>query len=318
MKRKVNFSIIALLLAMLMVFCSCDINLDSSYEIPNDNNEIIESPTDNNNETVEQPSSDNISYTGVAFTEQNGNIPVFSDAEKTTTAYEKYSELDSLGRCGVAIAVLGIETMPAQNEDRGSISNVTPSGWIQAKYDIVDGGYLYNRAHMIGWQLSAENDNKKNLITGTRYFNVEGMLPFENMVADYIKETGNHVAYRVTPVYEGSNLVCNGVIMEAWSIEDNGDGICFNVLVHNVQPGIQINYATGESWLTGETPPETTTPDIKSEYDYYVLNISSKKIHYPDCSYAKNIKDENKSEYTGDLQELINDGYTTCGVCKPE
>lgn len=312
MKKRVSFSLIALLLAMLMMLCSCDTNL-GDINIPGGD---VQTEQPGN---IEQPNGDsNISYTGVAYTEQNGNIPVFSDAEKTTVAYEKYSELDNLGRCGIAIAVLGQETMPAKDEERGSINNVTPSGWVQAKYDIVDGKYLYNRAHMIGWQLSAENDNEKNLITGTRYFNVEGMLPFENMVADYIRETNNHVAYRVTPVYEGNNLVCSGVIMEAWSIEDNGEGICFNVLVHNVQPGIQINYATGESWLTGETPPETTEPETKPEYDYYVLNTSSKKIHYPDCSYAEKLNEANKSEYTGDLQELIDSGYTTCGVCKPE
>lgn len=312
MKRRVSFSLIALLLAMLMMLCSCDINL-SDINIPGGD---VQTEQPGN---IEQPNDDsNISFTGVAYTEQNGNIPVFSDAEKTTTTYEKYADLDSLGRCGVALAVLGRETMPAKDEDRGSISNVYPSGWVQAKYDIVDGKYLYNRSHMIGWQLSAENDNEKNLITGTRYFNVEGMLPFENMVADYIRETNNHVAYRVTPVYEGNNLVCSGVIMEAWSIEDNGDGICFNVLVHNVQPGVQINYATGESWLTGETPPETTQPETKPEYDYYVLNTSSKKIHYPDCSYAEKLKEENRAEHTGDLQSLFNDGYTACGICKPE
>lgn len=295
--RKNLVSIIALLLAMLMILCSCNINSGDEYNPGNESN---------------------ISYTGVAYTEQNGNIPVFSDAEKTTKAYERYSDLDSLGRCGIAIAVLGQETMPAKDEERGSISNVTPSGWVQAKYDIVDGGYLYNRAHLIGWQLSAENDNKKNLITGTRYFNVEGMLPFENMVADYIRETNNHVAYRITPVYDGSNLVCNGVIMEAWSIEDNGDGICFNVLVHNVQPGIQIDYSTGKSWLTGETPPETTNPIPDAGNNAtYILNTSSKKIHKVTCTYAITMNEENKSEYNGDINDLIEQGYSRCGTCKP-
>ena len=174
------------MMAMLMLLCSCNVS------VPNNS-----------------PSDSDIVYTGVAFTEQNGNVPVFSDAEKTTTTYEKYSELDELGRCGVAIAVLGIETMPAKDEERGSISNVTPSGWVQAKYDIVDGGYLYNRAHMIGWQLSAENDNKKNLITGTRYFNVEGMLPFENMVADYIRET----AILVFPFFFGVSAYLIGLFL---------------------------------------------------------------------------------------------------------
>ena len=189
-----------------------------------------------------------------AYIEVNGNIPYFTDADKTTTAYENYAPLDSLGRCGVVMACIGRELMPKADEERGSISSVTPSGWEQAKYDtaLVDGGYLYNRAHLIGWQLSAENDNEKNLITGTRYFNAgnseeQGMLLFENMVADYIKETGNHVLYRVTPVYEGNNLLAGGILMEAYSVEDNGEGICFNVYFYNVQPGIEIDYATGES-----------------------------------------------------------------------
>ncbi len=185
------------------------------------------------------------------FVEVNDNIPTFSAEELTTTGYEYYSELDSLGRCGVVIASLGTETMPKEDEERGSISSVKPSGWVQAKYDtsIVEGGYLWNRSHLIGWQLSAENANKKNLITGTRYFNVEGMLPFENMVADCIKENGFHVAYRVTPDFKGNNLVCSGVYIEAMSIEDNGEAIKFNVYVYNIQPGIEINYATGESRL---------------------------------------------------------------------
>ncbi len=191
------------------------------------------------------PNAENI------FIQVNNNVPVFSEQELTTTAYEYYSELDSLGRCGVVIASLGKETMPAEDEERGSISSVKPSGWVQAKYDtaLVSGGYLWNRSHLIGWQLSAENANVKNLITGTRYFNVEGMLPFENMVADYIKEYDNHVAYRVTPDFKGNNLVCSGVYIEAYSIEDNGEGIMFNVYVYNIQPGIEINYATGESRL---------------------------------------------------------------------
>jgi DNA-entry nuclease len=195
-------------------------------------------------------------YSNKAYVEVNGNTPFFTEADYTTTAYENYSELDSLGRCGVVMACLGKETMPKKDEDRGSINNVTPSGWVQKKYDasLVSGGWLYNRCHLIGWQLSAENDNEKNLITGTRYFNAgnseeQGMLLFENMVADYIKETGNHVLYRVTPVYNGNNLLASGILMEAYSVEDNGEGICFNVYFYNVQPGVEIDYATGESRL---------------------------------------------------------------------
>lgn len=179
----------------------------------------------------------------------NNNVPEFKDEDFTTTSFEKYSKLDSLGRCGVAYACLGMETMPSANDERENISNVEPSGWINKKYKNVDGGYLYNRCHLIGYQLSNENDNEKNLITGTRYMNTEGMLPFENQVADYIKETKNHVLYRVTPIYDENNLVASGVQMEAKSVEDNGKGICFNVYCYNSQPGIEIDYETGESHL---------------------------------------------------------------------
>ena len=169
------------------------------------------------------------------------------DFENTTTnSYETYAPLDEMGRCGTAEACVGIDLMPT--EERGSIGSVKPSGWQSAKYDCVDGKYLYNRCHLIGYQLSGENANKQNLITGTRYMNVEGMLPFENLVADYVKETGNHVLYRVTPVYEGEELVARGVLMEAWSVEDQGAGVCFNVYCHNIQPGIVIDYANGDSW----------------------------------------------------------------------
>jgi DNA-entry nuclease len=197
-------------------------------------------------------------YSGSAYVQVNGGNPFFTEDDYTTEAYEHYSELDALGRCGVVMACLGKETMPAKDEERGKINNITPSGWEgnNNKYpsDIVSGGWIYNRCHLIGWQLSAENDNEKNLITGTRYFNAgnseeQGMLLFENMVADYIKETENHVLYRVTPVFEGNNLVASGILMEAYSVEDNGEGICFNVYFYNVQPGVIIDYATGENRL---------------------------------------------------------------------
>ncbi len=189
-------------------------------------------------------------YSGSAFVVINDNIPDFSEDELKTTGYEKYSKLDALGRTKSAIASVGRDTMPKKNEERGSISHIKPTGWVQAKYDVVNGGSLYNRCHLIGWQLSAENANEKNLLTGTRYLNVEGMLPFENMVADYIKETGNHVAYRITPIYDGDNLLASGVQMEAYSVEDKGEGICFNVYCYNVQPNITIDYATGKSHQT--------------------------------------------------------------------
>lgn len=201
-------------------------------------------------------------YSGSPYVAINNNVPFFTDNDMTTTAFENYSSLDALGRCGVAYANVCTETMPT--EERGAIGSVKPSGWHTVKYDIVSGKYLYNRCHLIGYQLSAENANTKNLITGTRYLNVEGMLPFENMVADYIKETNNHVLYRVTPMFDGNNLVASGVLMEAKSVEDNGDGILFNVYCYNVQPGITIDYATGESALDGTTPEQTKQESKKT------------------------------------------------------
>lgn len=203
-------------------------------------------------------------YSGKAYTVINNNIPNFSASELTTKGYEKYSSLDGKGRCGVAIASCGREIMPAYGEERGSISSIKPTGWIQAKYSGISGGYLWNRCHLIGWQLSAENANRSNLITGTRYMNINSMLTFENMVADYIKETNNHVAYRVTPIFEDDNLVCSGVQMEAYSIEDDGEGICFNVYCYNVQPGITIDYATGSSSGPGKDDDSSNSSNNKS------------------------------------------------------
>lgn len=270
-------------------------------------------------------------YSGSPYTVINGNIPAFNKSELTTTGYETYSPLDSLGRCGGAVASCGKEIMPSPNEERGSIGSVKPSGWVQAKYDCVSGKYLYNRCHLIGWQLSAENANSRNLITGTRYMNTEGMLPFENMVADYIRETGNHVAYRVTPVYKGNNLVASGVQIEAYSVEDNGDGICFNVYCYNVQPGIVINYSTGESRYSGGTAQTTkkpsttaaqttkknveTTKKQNSVTGQYILNTNTKKIHKTSCRYVSKMSEKNKQNYSGSLDELYSMGYTTCGVC---
>ena len=184
-------------------------------------------------------------YSGEAYVAVNGNIPFFVEEEYTTESYEFYSELDELGRCGVTMACIGVDIMPT--EERGNIGSVKPSGWQSVKYDCVEGKYLYNRCHLIGFQLAGENANKKNLITGTRYLNIEGMLPFEDMVADYVKETENHVLYRVTPIFNGDDLVAEGVLMEGWSVEDDGESICFCIYAYNAQPGIVIDYATGES-----------------------------------------------------------------------
>ena len=197
---------------------------------------------------VKVTSIDNIpTYSGEPYVELNGGIPIFSQAEKVTDAFEIYSNLDALGRCGVAYANICPELMPT--EERGEIGMIKPVGWHTVKYnDLIEGNYLYNRCHLIAFCLAGENANEKNLVTGTRYLNVEGMLPFETQVASYVENTGNHVLYRVTPIYEGNNLVANGVQMEAWSVEDDGKGICFNVYCFNVQPGIGIDYKDGESW----------------------------------------------------------------------
>ena len=191
-------------------------------------------------------------YSGEPYVFLDNNKPNFDESDLKAESFEYYSNLDSLGRCGVAFACLSIDTMPSASDERESISSIEPSGWINKKYDNIDGGYLYNRCHLIGYQLSNENANEKNLITGTRYMNTEGMLPFENKVADYIKETSNHVLYRVTPIFDGDNLIASGVQIEAESIEDNGEGVCFNVYCYNVQPGITIDYATGASKETSD------------------------------------------------------------------
>ena len=220
-------------------------------------------------------------------------------------------------------------------EERGTIGQVKPSGWHTVRYDdLVDGKYLYNRCHLIGYQLSGENANEQNLITGTRYMNTEGMLPFENQVADYVRQTGGRVLYRVTPDFRGSELVARGVRMEALSVEDGGAGVCFHVYVYNVQPGITIDYLTGESRRTGEaappaalpapTPaapessePEAPPPEAPAADVTYILNIRSMKFHAPDCSGAADIKETNRQTFSGTREEVIAQGYAPCGQCKP-
>ena len=209
-------------------------------------------------------------------------------------------------------------------EDRGAIGQVKPTGWHTVKYDKVDGNYLYNRCHLIGYQLTAENANEKNLITGTRYLNVQGMLPFENMVADYVKETGNHVLYRVTPFFEGDNLLASGVLMEAESVEDRGAGVLYCVYVYNVQPGIEIDYKTGDSSVTQETSAnqqsaltETQADSSQATTESYILNTNTKKFHRPTCSSVKQMKESNKKESSESRSALIAAGYDPCKKCNP-
>lgn len=249
------------------------------------------------------------SFSGEPYIVINGNEPNFREDELIDVSFEEYSALDELGRCGVTIACIGLDLMPT--EDRESIGSVKPSGWQTVKYDFVDGKYLYNRCHLIGFQLSGENANKQNLITGTRFLNIKGMLPFENMVADYVTETENHVLFRVTPIFVGDELVARGVQMEAYSIEDDGDGICFNIFAYNAQPQVEIDYKTGDSRIISSDESK------ESEEITYILNTSSKKFHLPSCSSAKDILEHNKSEFSGSREELIDDGYSACGKCHP-
>ena len=317
MKKLTSF---VLLLALLCTLFGGCIELDEN-PYPYESSPVWEeSRTESESASSEDiVTADKIpAYAGNIYVVVNQNQPYFTKAEITDEAFEFYSDLDSLGRCGYVMACIGRETMPPASDERGEIGHVRPSGWVQAQYDIVDGGYLYNRSHLIGWQLTAEDDTKENLITGTRYFNVQGMLPFESMVADYIKETGNHVLYRVTPLFEGDDLVCRGVLMEAYSVEDAGEDVTFCVFVYNVQPGIYIDYSTGESRLAteGELPDAET--DSKSETGTrYILNVSSKRFHRESCSSVSTIKDTNKGEYVGDRQDLIDQGYQPCGSCNP-
>lgn len=289
-------------------------------------------------------------YDGKAYVAVNNNEPFFTDSDMTTTAFENYSDLDSLGRCGVAYANICKDIMPT--EKRGKIGMIKPSGWHTVKYDVIKDRYLYNRCHLIGYQLAGENANPKNLITGTRYLNVEGMLPFENLVADYVNNTGNHVLYRVTPMFSGSNLVANGVLIEAKSVEDNGGGILFNVYCYNVQPGIGINYENGDSWLDGTTPQEqsgaqqnegsqssdgsgagesgsssSTTGSSSSGSDSSAaensvsdssnsetmvhITATGKKYHRAGCRTLK------KSDTEVTLDEAKSMGLSPCGICNP-
>ena len=237
--------IIVLLIAAFLGYEVKTTDLSSGSDLLSQVIELIPS-----GDTAEQGSIDlsNIpEYNGEPYIAVNGNVPFFEDTEVTATSFEDYSDLDNLGRCGVAMASVGQDIMPT--EERGSIGQIKPAGWHTVKYDCVDGKYLYNRCHLLGYQLTGENANERNLITGTRYLNVDGMLPFENMVADYVMETGNHVMYRVTPIYTGNNLVADGVLMEGYSVEDQGKGITFCVYFYNVQPGVRIDYATGDSSL---------------------------------------------------------------------
>jgi len=291
-------------------------------------------------------------YKGIPFVLLNDNVPSFSEKDFVTSSYIAFSKLDSIGRTGTGMACLGKDTLPV--EARGQIGDVRPSGWHTVRYDdLIEDRFLYNRCHVLGYQLSGDNATPENLFTGTRYLNIESMLFFENRVATYLRENdGNHVLYRVTPVYEEDNLVASGVQMEAYSVEDQGEGICFNAYVYNVQPGILINYANGESerdphykpdgvisaaaaysMLTGtevlrlepvssmseEADVRTipTEPVANEKETTYILNTNTKKFHYPECKSVDDMKEKNKKSFSGTREDAINAGYKPCKRCNP-
>ena len=283
------------------------------------------------------------SYSGDPIVELNGNVPVFDDSYTYQGAFESYSDLDELGRCGVAYACLGTETV--STEARGDISGIHPTGWDGTTYGFVDQEKIFNRSHLIAHSLSGEDANEKNLITGTRYFNSVSMQEYENQVLDYIYSSKNHVLYRVTPVFEGDNLVASGVQMEARSVEDDGAGISFNVYCYNVQPGVTVDYSTGDNWLSAVYGGNTDASgdlsgSAEGDYEYsdaadtsdsasqqtedttsvegtYVVNTKSMKFHLPTCDAVSSISDGNRMDYTGDRRALIDSGYSPCGSCNP-
>jgi len=339
MKKSTSLFLVILLIFTLLTGCANTdpseqpINSITSESIEN-SNQVEEStlPDDSSGSALQQetPSISSFDlasipeYSGKPYVAVNGNNPYFTESDYTTVAFENYSQLDSKGRCGVAFANICLDIMPT--EERGNIGSVKPSGWHTVKYEIVDGKYLYNRCHLIGFQLAGENANEQNLITGTRYMNVDGMLPFENMVAAYVKETENHVLYRVTPIYDGNNLLASGVLMEGWSVEDNGEGICFNVFCYNVQPGIKIDYATGDSEAEDGSAPygssavvtkpkQETTPQTDTNTTTYIGNKNSKKFHYPYCHSVDQMKETNKKYMTCTRDQAISQGYSPCGNC---
>lgn len=325
MKKAVRY--LAVFSAAFLLFCSAGDKKPVDIPAPDAPSEHVVSTVDTDS-TENQSTSDSEAdfptladipaYVGEPYAVLNDNEPYFTkEAREAVSSFELYSPRDELGRCGTAYACLSVDLMPT--EERKSIGNIKPSGWQSTKYDIVDGGYLYNRCHLIAYRLAGENANPDNLITGTRYLNTRGMLPFENMTADCIKETSYHVLYRVTPLYNESDAVARGVVMEAYSTEDDGESLCFCVFCYNVQPGISIDYATGESERIENTEFATvseiipSTPDRPAER--YILNTKNKKIHRPSCPSVSSVKEEHREESTENIAALIRRGYSLCHNC---
>ncbi len=306
MKKREIFGILSILLAACLLFVSCSSNYPD-----------IGSDTADNNEQFLLPL-----YSGEEVVSINNDIPFFLEEELTTDEFVRFSELDELGRCGVAVSCIGNGLLA--KESRGSIGMIKPAGWHTVKYDFIDGKYLFNRCHLIAYELCGVNSDERNLITGTRYLNIDGMLGVENQVFAYVNGTGYHVLYRVTPHYYGENLIASGVQIEAFSVEDHGSSICFNVYCFNVQPGVVIDYLTGESYPE-DTPGTRSGPLLMDEPSVfvptdgatYILNTNTKRFHLLDCPSVQEMKDKNRKEFFGTREEHIEQGYVPCGRCHP-
>lgn len=315
------------LIAVLLAGCSRQINDTAS--LPESQNSHLA------NQSRDFSPADVPEYSGEPYAVVNDGFPYFTEADLTDTSYIALGDLDALGRCTPATACLGPDTMPGSDEERGEIGHIKPSGWHMEKYDCVAGRYVVNRAHMIGWQLSGLNDEPRNLITGTRYLNLE-MLEFEEMTARYIEQTGNHVMYRVTPVFCGDELMCRGLLLEGYSVEDAGKEICFNLYFYNVQPGIAFSYDTGESYYNGifldadsvavnyDSIPEEDKPSLLkgagntgSNGENYILNTNTRKFHRRECKSADSIREENRKKCYTSRDTLIAEGYSPCQRCNP-
>ncbi|MBR4182550.1 MAG: DNA/RNA non-specific endonuclease [Lachnospiraceae bacterium] len=296
---------------------------ESVYSVSEDQSEetLSEEPEERPVEAVpddsENASKEAISelpvYDGIAHITVNDGEPFFAEEDLLSEPFEHYSELDTRGRCGAAYACLSLELMPT--EERGVIGDIRPSGWHTQKYDIIPDPYLYNRCHLIGYQLTGQNDNERNLITGTRYFKIDGMLPVENEVADYIRSSSDHVLYRVTPYFKDDDLLCSGVLIEARSVSSSDLRIC--EYCYNVQPGIEIDYSDGSSRQIEEVPDNEMAGTVIPEGTTYVLNTNSLKFHKPECDSVGDMKPKNTEFFSGTREEAMKMGYDPCGRCNP-
>ena len=323
---------LALSLSLCLGLSGCS---QSTYLAPVESKQTIQ-------EDIEETLATIPAYTGDPYVEINNNVPFFEEDEWTTQSFQHYFDLDELGRVTQAYACLGTDLMP--DLKRQDISSVKPTGFINQRYSFLKDGMLYNRCHLVAFMLAGQNANPKNLMTGTRYLNIEGMLPFEDLVHDYIEETGNHVMYRVTPIFEDDDLVARGVVMEGYSVEDQGEGIEFCVYCYNVQPGVAINYTTGENQVdssmseeeilafyensshatkqpkANNTSSASSTASLSEDeiVQTYVINTNSKKFHLPTCSGAQTMNAKNRLEVQKSKAELLKEGYISCQICMPE